>query len=166
MWMWVESGVAFMKAWPNSLILQLGFVVTFFLGYVLGIVLHEGIHAISWVLADKGVSGAAISFGIIRSSGIPYCHLKVPVRRNCYLIGILMPGLIVGLGPLVVGYVTGNFMAWLLGIFLIHAALSDIIVVRFLLKERAGSWIQDLPEALGYWIYPPGYEPPANGNTT
>lgn len=164
-WLWFGSWDAFIAVWPQKLVYQIGLVVVFFLGYALGIVLHEGTHAITWLLVNKQVSRQSIRIGIFPSSGIPYCHLSVPVRRNGYLIGVLMPGLLVGFGPLVVAYVSGSLLAWLWGIFLIHAALKDGVMASYLLKEKPGSWIKDLPEALGYWVYSPEHKP-FEGNGT
>lgn len=139
--------------WPSSIVEQLAWVAGFFFAYVLAIGLHELIHGLTWIALIPS-TWKVLRFGFFKNSKTPYCHLKISVNRNVYLSGVVMPGLLLGVVPVLIGLWHGNIFLWLLGLFLTYASLNDAVMAGYLLREKSGSLIKDQPNALGYWVYP------------
>lgn len=161
---WYEGINDWLAAWPDDLLSQIGHLGLLFGGYVIGIGLHELMHALTWsILISKGWKH--IRLGIFKPSGTPYCHLSKPVGLVPYLIGIVMPGIITGLCPLFIAIWQGSGLLLLWGIFLTHAATGDVLMAYQLWREPKGSLIQDHADQLGYWRYPPDSNVPGSGGT-
>ena len=151
---WYGGVNSFLAVWPDGLFSQLVYLGVLLGGYVIGIGLHELIHALTWsILISKGWQH--IRFGIFRPSGIPYCHLTKPVGLRRYLVGLLMPGILTGLGPLLIGFWQGSGLFLLWGVFLTQSASGDAMMAYQLWREPKGTLILDHSEQLGYWAYPP-----------
>ncbi|MCB8964860.1 MAG: DUF3267 domain-containing protein [Bacteroidales bacterium] len=118
---------------------------------ILGIVLHEGLHGLTWGLfAKSGLK--SIRFGIKWACLTPYCHCNEPLKRNHYLLGGIMPGLVLGLFPVIVALILGIGWMLLLGIFFIGAAGGDIMVLFKLIKVDKRHSIQDHPNEIGFLV--------------
>lgn len=117
-----------------------------------GIVLHELIHGITWSLYAK--SGfKSIKFGILMKMLTPYCHCKEPLTKKQYIIGALMPSIVLGLLPGVAALVTGSIGLLAFAIFFTVAAMGDFMIVQLMMKEDNGSLIIDHPSEAGYYVY-------------
>lgn len=71
-------------------------LVLFLVVLLLGVVVHELIHGIAWVLFGRKVF-SAIKFGFQWKTLTPYAHLKEPVEVNAYPMGAFMPGFVIGI---------------------------------------------------------------------
>lgn len=137
---WPSVGIDFGRS--DMLLLMLVFVV--------GIVLHELIHGLTWLLAThKGFSH--LSFGFLKMS--PYCHIDVPMPKRQYVAGALMPLLLLGVLPSVVALAMGNYLWLLIGIIFITAAAGDIMIVWAVRKESADTLVYDHPSEAGCFVY-------------
>ena len=74
---------------------------------LLGIVIHELIHGISWVIFGRKPF-SAIKFGFQWKTFTPYAHLKEPVDVNAYRLGAFMPGLILGILKYILSLIVGS----------------------------------------------------------
>ena len=118
---------------------------------LLGIVVHELVHGFTWLLLlHKGFSH--LSFGIM-AGGCVYCHIDVPMAKKPYVIGALMPLLLVGLVPWVAGIVTGSLLWMLVGGIFIGAAVGDMMIVWTIRKESADVLVYDHPSEAGCYVY-------------
>ncbi len=118
---------------------------------ILGIVLHEGLHGLTWGLFAKG-RFKSIRFGIKWAYLTPYCHCNELLKRNHYLLGGIMPGLVLGLFPVIVALIFGIGWLLLLGIFFIGAAGGDLMVLFKLIKVDKKHLIQDHPNEIGFLV--------------
>ena len=137
----LANGVVFLK---NH---QLHILVAF----LLLIFIHEGLHGVTWAYFAK--SGfKSISFGIKWSYITPYCHCSEPLKRNHYILGGIMPGLITGILPMVYANITAN--GWLLSasIFLTATANGDFLVLKRVLKHSSGYTFLDHPKEIGFIV--------------
>lgn len=118
---------------------------------LVGVVLHELLHGLVWALfASKGFR--SISFGVVWEYLTPYCHCKVPLRINQYILGGIAPGIVLGIIPLIYSLVSGS-LGWLLwGAFFTYAASGDCLVIAQLMKEDGSLYVQDHPSELGYYL--------------
>jgi len=126
-------------------------LLLFFVVFMVGIVVHELIHGITWsFFAPNGWK--SISFGVIWKMITPYCHCDEPLRRGAYLWGAMMPCLLLGILPAVISLFTGSLLLLIWGIFFIAAAAGDIWMSWLLLKEKPGCLVLDHPNEAGFYI--------------
>lgn len=118
---------------------------------LLGVVLHEGLHGLTWAIFARGHL-KSIRFGIKWAYLTPFCHCTEPLKRNHYLLGGAMPGLVLGLFPVFLAIALG--LGWLLlpGILFIGAAGGDIMVLSRLVRVDRGHWVQDHPSEIGFLV--------------
>lgn len=130
----------------------LGGIFTLFIVLIIGVIAHELIHGIFWALfTKKGFS--SIKFGILKQYFTPYCHCKEPLKVKHYIIGAIMPAVVLGFIPIIVSFVYG-LLGWLLfGIFFTAAAGGDFLMINMLRKEHMNDWTKDHPSEAGYYIY-------------
>ena len=129
----------------------LGFALTFAM-LILGIVLHELIHGITWaIFAKRGFK--SIRFGVIWKMLTPYCHCKEPLNVRQYILGAITPAIILGVIPAIVAILTGNLGMLAFGIFFTMAAAGDFLVVNLIRKENKDDLVQDHPSEAGCYIY-------------
>ena len=118
------------------------------------IVVHELIHGITWAaFAEHGWKD--IEFGIMWQYLTPYCTCTVPLGKTQYIIGALMPLLVLGILPAAAGILFGSFGAVLMGIIMIDAAAGDILIVRNILQYKAAGTVvyMDHPTQAGGVIF-------------
>ena len=119
---------------------------------ILGVVIHELIHGFCWgIYAKNGFR--SIKFGVFWKMMAPYCHCKEPLQVKQYMIGALMPGVILGLIPTIYAVFNDNFGIFLLGVFFTMAAGGDIIMVYLLRNEKMNSLVQDHSSEMGCYVF-------------
>lgn len=102
------------------------------------IVVHEGIHGLTWGSMAKS-RFHAIEFGVIWSMLTPYCTCKEELKKKQYFIGAVMPTILVGILPAVLGIVFHQAFLFLLGQLMIFGGGGDaIIVLKLLLHKEQG----------------------------
>lgn len=122
----------------------------FLVGIVLGLVVHELVHGVTWLLLlKKGFSH--LSFGLM--TGAVYCHIDVPMDKRKYVIGALMPLLLVGVVPWVAAILSGSLTWMLVGAVMISGAIGDIMIVWTLRSEPASTLVYDHPSEAGCYVY-------------
>ena len=120
-----------------------------FLGsLVLGTVIHELLHAVSWSWLD-GIAWNNIHFGFKWKSLTPYVHCPKPVEVNNYRWGVAMPGLILGVLPYLIALAFQ--IEWLYGFGLIFTLVAggDMIMLWLLRDVEGGELVQDHPDLMG-----------------
>ena len=118
---------------------------------IVGIVVHELIHGITWACYAKS-GWKSISFGVMWKMLTPYCHCDEPMRIPGYMMGAIMPCIVLGVLPAIVALFIGSLplLAW--GIFFIAAAAGDIWMTWLLTKEDRHSLVLDHPPEAGFYI--------------
>ncbi len=128
----------------SSLLLPWYFLPTFFLG----ILLHELIHGFTWMSAGR-LSFRQIKFGFHWKSLTPYAHCLVPLTVRTYIIGTVMPALVLGFLPFLVALVTGNGWIALFGILFTFAAAGDFLIIWLLRSVRWNQMVKDHSTRVG-----------------
>lgn len=122
----------------------------FIVGSVAGIVVHELVHGLTWILLTrKGFRH--LSFGLMK--GGAYCHIDVPMIKRHYVIGALMPLFLVGIVPLAIAFCIGSLLWLLLGVIFVVSAMGDIMIVWTIRKEPADALVYDHPSEAGCYVY-------------
>jgi len=102
---------------------------------IIGILIHEGLHGLTWGLLS-GKRFKDIEFGLIVKDLTPYCYCQTSLSRFKYLLGLLMPLLIVGLTLTTVSLIIGNFLLFITGIVMIFGTSGDVLIALIILKNK------------------------------
>jgi len=119
---------------------------------IIGAVLHEVLHALSFLIIGR-VSAENVKLGFQWRSLTPYAHCKIPVKASLYRISLLMPALIMGIIPWFVAMIAGN--GWLLVYAVIFTIVGggDILTILIIRKAKPNQLVQDHPSNCGCWVY-------------
>ena len=135
---------------PQNLGLTWNFVI--FIGMLIaGVMLHELIHGIGWVIfGHKPFS--AIKFGFLWKSLTPYAHLKEPVEVNAYRLATFMPGFILGILAYVLSLLLGDGNLFWFSLFHTSAAGGDWLILWLIRKVQNGMLVEDHPTNAGCYV--------------
>ncbi|WP_298820878.1 DUF3267 domain-containing protein [Chloroflexus sp.] len=115
---------------------------------VVGIAVHEGLHAIGWMLAGRLPPGV-ISFGIDRQTLSPYAHTRQPLSINAYRFGTALPALGLGVAPALIGII-GNLPAFTtFGALFLFAAGGDLLILWLIRNDPVYAMVADHPSRAG-----------------
>lgn len=123
-------------------------ILVFFLGMVVSIPVHEFIHGFTWHLFCKN-SWQSIHFGVMWDTLTPYCHCKEPLTFKGYVLGGIMPFLVLGLGISALGIALKLPLLLSWGIFNILAAGGDTTIC-LMLRSHRHSLLLDHPKDCGF----------------
>lgn len=129
----------------------LDFVLVFFTLFM-GIVAHELLHGIGWVLFIKN-GWNSISFGMVWQYLTPYCHCKEVLSIGAYRFGSMLPALVLGIFPFIVALVYGNIILMAFAFFFTVSAGGDFLILWLLRNEKSGTMVLDHPEKIGCIVY-------------
>lgn len=138
---WQGISFSFSKNSIKLLIIYLAMIFACF-------AIHEIIHGITWGIFCKN-KWKSIHLGVMWSELTPYCHCKEPLRFGGYILGGLMPLLILGIGFFLISYFTGNVGLMFLSLINILGAGGDTTIALMLLKYRK-AYIVDHPTECGF----------------
>ena len=112
-----------------------GFLI-FVVSYVVLIVVHEFIHGLTWsFFAEHGFKD--IEFGFMKEYMTPYCTCGVPLAKGPYILGALMPLIVLGIVPIIVAFVIKSALLLYIGAIMAISAGGDIMIVAKLLAYRS-----------------------------
>jgi hypothetical protein len=123
-----------------------------------GILLHELIHGISWMLFGRKPI-RTIRFGVQWKTVTPYAHCNEPMPASAYRWGAAMPGILLGLVPAALGLATGNGGLTLYGTIFLVAASGDFIILWLLRSIPGNILVEDHPAKAGCYVYDDGAAP-------
>lgn len=122
--------------------------------FILGAVVHELLHGLTWaVFCKNGLK--SIKYGVYWKMLTPYCHCKEVLPLRHYMIGGMMPGLVMGLLPALAGIAMGHFLLFLFGLFFSMAAAGDLLILWMLRRQQASDLVQDHPDKIGCFVLSP-----------
>lgn len=129
---------------------------------VLGTVAHEFFHGLGWVLAGRKPFGA-VQFGFHWKTLTPYAHFTEPISARAYRIGVVLPGILVGLVPATAGYVLPEPALILFGGIFSGAAAGDLLSLLATRRIPGDVLVIDHPSRVGCLVWePPGATPTAS----
>lgn len=119
---------------------------------VTGIVVHEGLHAIGWMVFGR-MPRSAIKIGVKWELLTPYAHSREPMPVNGYRWGTALPGLLMGVLPSILAVILGNGFLLLFGAFFTAAAGGDFLVLWLLRDVPKGALVEDHPSRVGCIVH-------------
>ena len=120
----------------------------FYLFNLIGVVIHELIHGIAFIVIGKAKL-SDVKFGVIWKQLIPYAHCKVPLSIRAYKIALLLPVIITGFIPLIVGLSINSLLTVLVSACLIVGGIGDWIMYLKLRLFTNNAVVIDHPSEIG-----------------
>lgn len=133
---------------PLGVALKVTNLWTFLLIFTAGVVLHEGIHGITWAVAGR-LRASEVKFGFLWKTFTPYAHTRVPIPARAYRIGAAMPGVVLGVLPALAGIISGSAILSGWAAVFLSAACGDLLVLFFLGDLPGDTLVQDHPTRFG-----------------
>ncbi|VVM33698.1 DUF3267 domain-containing protein [Terribacillus sp. AE2B 122] len=132
--------------------ISLSALAIFFLLIIIGIILHELLHGIGFIVIGK-VKSSQIKYGFSWKDGAAYAHCMVPIKVRAYRVALLLPVFLTGLLPLLISYIIGNGVLLTASVILTAGGIGDWLIFRSLTKYEASQFVKDHPTKVGYFIY-------------
>lgn len=126
-------------------------IVLLYIAGILGIIVHELIHGITWALYCKN-KWKAISFGIIWKYLTPYCTCNECLSFKSYLLGGLMPTIVLGVIPYIGSLIFQGDMMLIFSMFFIIAGGGDLYIA-WLIRKQKDSVLIDHPYMVGCVVF-------------
>jgi hypothetical protein len=126
----------------------------FFPSFIAGAVVHELLHGVTWAYVGKKPR-AAIKYGVQWKTLTPYAHCTEPMDVTAYRIGAVMPGIVLGLLPLLIGMVFGLGAFFVFGLLFTVAAGGDLAILWSLRNVSLGWFVEDHPTRAGCYVLEP-----------
>lgn len=130
-------------------------VILFMIASFVLIVVHEGVHGVTWGCMAKE-HFQAIEFGVIWSMLTPYCTCKSELKKGQYLIGAIMPTLLVGILPTMIGIMCNSPLLYLVGQLMVFGGGGDALIsLKLLFHKEKGmdSIYMDHPYECGIVVF-------------
>ena len=115
-----------------------GSMFAFLISIFVLVVVHELIHGACWAIFSKNHL-KDIEFGIMMPYLAPYCTCAEPLTKGQYLFGALMPLLLLGILPMIVGILAGSMPMLLIGILLADGAAGDIMIAWKVIRFKSSA---------------------------
>jgi len=119
---------------------------------VAGTLAHEGLHALGWMVAGGG-NFSSVKFGFYWKTLTPYAHFTRPITAKAYRVGIVLPGIVVGLLPAVAGYLVPEPSLILFGGFFLGGAAGDVMGLWAARNIPPAALVLDHPSRVGCILY-------------
>jgi hypothetical protein len=149
----IVPAIPYLLIWgfPESWAFGIGEILLVFLGLAVLVVAHEATHAIGWIVFG-GVPVSGISFGVDKKTLSPYAHANVPMQANGYRIGAVLPLIVTGILPTIIGTIIGHGWGTFLGVFMIMGAVGDLLVLWAIRTLPADARVLDHPHNAGCYV--------------
>ena len=112
------------------------------------VIIHELLHALAWKLAG-GLAFRDFKFGIAWKTLSPYCHATKPMPISAYCVGVVVPGIVLGILPVVIATIIGDGVLAILGALLTAGAVGDVYVLWLLRNVKGNAQVIDHPTRAG-----------------
>ena len=109
---------------------------------------HEWLHAAAFVRIGK-VAKTAVQYGFSWKGMAPYAHCKAPMNASAYRIAVLLPGLLLGIVPGLLGVAAGVWWLVLYGTMMLVAAGGDTAVLLAMRHVPGDALVLDHPSQAG-----------------
>ena len=116
---------------------------------VASVVIHELLHGIGWAISS-GKGWKVVRFNI--NAMMPSCACKTALKKKAYLIGVLAPFVVLGLGSILFVFIYPGTISLLTMMVNYTAAGADVLIAVNLLKEK-DVLIADHPTEAGYMAF-------------
>lgn len=130
-------------------------MIIFIAAFLALVVVHELVHGITWAIFTPN-HFKAIAFGLIVKYLTPYCTCRDALKKSQYIMGALMPTLLLGIIPGVIAIITGGGWWLVVGIIMTYTGGGDITLVLKLLRYKTDAkdvLVYDHPYEIGSVLF-------------
>lgn len=125
------------------------FIIFYIVSIAAGVICHEFLHGLAF--AKFSIQGFKhVKFGFNVKALAPYAHCKVPLKRNYYMLSLVLPGVIIGLIPAAIALILGNLLFYAWSIFFILTAIGDFLLFFRIIFISNKYIISDHPSKVGF----------------
>lgn len=121
---------------------------------ITGTLIHEFLHGLGWVVSS-GKSFGSVKFGFHWKTITPFAHFTEPIPARAYRIGVVLPGIFVGVFPAIAGYLAAQPALILFGGIFTGAAAGDMLSLWATRKIPGAAHVTDHPTRVGCVIWQP-----------
>lgn len=118
---------------------------------VLGIVVHELIHGVTWAIVGRRPL-SAVKFGFQWKTITPYAHLTEPVEVNVYRTATFMPGFLLGILTYILSLLSADGNLFWFSLVHTSAAGGDFVILWLIRNVKAGMQVEDHPTNAGCYV--------------
>ncbi|PIQ49886.1 MAG: hypothetical protein COW03_02575 [Cytophagales bacterium CG12_big_fil_rev_8_21_14_0_65_40_12] len=111
----------------------------FMVAWIVGIFIHEFIHGFTFALFGK-YGFKSVRFGIEKGTFLFYTSFLEPLPKFGFIVGGIMPSIILGVIPAILALIFGDFVLALFGSIFLYGAGGDFLMVEKALKIK-GSYL-------------------------
>jgi hypothetical protein len=115
---------------------------------VVSMYLHELLHGLGFVLVGR-VPRSDVTIGFSRKALSPYAHCSTPMSASAYKVALVLPGLLLGIVPALIGIGLGIGWLTLYGMMMAVAALGDAQIAWLMRRLPGSTRVIDHPEEAG-----------------
>ena len=105
------------------------------LGVIVSIIVHELLHGTGWSLFTKD-HFKSIAFGVVWEALMPYCTCREPLKKGQYIVGLVLPCIVLGVVPCIIACFIGSGILLGYGALMIVCAGGDLLVFTLILKLK------------------------------
>lgn len=140
----------------SDLLLKMGGnIITIVIVFLALTVVHELLHGLTWSLFSEN-HWKDVSFGFMAKYVTPYCSLKTPLKKGPYILGALMPLIVLGIIPYVISVITESSFILFYSLMMTAAAAGDMMIVFKILASGVSGedvLVLDHPTMVGSVIF-------------
>lgn len=126
------------------------------------VVLHEGCHALAWILG--GMPPRTISFGIFWRYLSPYAHCTEAMSVRLFRVVLVIPLILTGFLPLALGLWLGDLTLQIASAFLIGGAAGDLAMLASSVAFHPDVRVMDHPTKPAFIVLDKGNLPTFDSN--
>ena len=147
-------GIPFYNTWKINnnenifpIIINTNYRIIFLIICILGLFIHELIHGFFWGLfVINKFKGIKIYFHKKYYTFV--CECKNVLNKRQFIIGTIMPMIILGFIPLVLSFIFLNRQMFIFGILYTAAAGGDILIIFKILLDNKIKWIKSSDDGI------------------
>lgn len=133
---------------PNYAPFQAIHILWFVLGVPGLVILHEAVHALTWIVLAK-LPLSSFTFGMLPQGIMPFCHCKEPLNARIYQWGALMPLFLTVPFFIALLFVWPSLWMAPLTALSLSGCWGDILLVRDLRAMKHQGLVLDCPDEAG-----------------
>ncbi|MBR9978174.1 MAG: DUF3267 domain-containing protein [Bacteroidetes bacterium] len=152
----VLLGGVFVLVWGATPLLTVltGGYTTSLIVLLVGILVHEAIHGLTWKIST-GKPFGVITFGFDWKTITPYAHCSEAMPVNDYRLGAVMPLIVLGIVPSLFAIAGGQGGLMVFGLFFTFAAGGDMLILWLLRDVSPPALVEDHPSQAGCYVLEP-----------
>lgn len=106
------------------------------------IIVHEFLHAFFYSIYCKN-GFKSIKIGVEIKSGVVYAACKEIIPTNKFIIGLIMPGIITGVMPVMVSIFIGSGGLFLFGLMLTSMSIGAMYILSQVYEDSKNTWFHN-----------------------